>query len=100
SEEPVGLRIGGNQIEVDLDVVRMTAKLIDGRFPDYERVIPDSGDKKLQADRETVRRARGRTGILSNEKFRGVRLSVEAGKLVLQTHNPEHEEAEEELEVL
>jgi DNA polymerase-3 subunit beta len=99
NEEPVGLRIGGNQIEADLDVVRMTAKLIDGRFPDYERVIPDSGDKKLQADRETVRRALGRTAILSNEKFRGVRLSVEGGKLVLQTHNPEHEEAEEELEV-
>lgn len=99
SDEAVTLKIGAGQIQVDVDVVRMTSKLIDGRFPDYERVIPDSGDKKLQADRELVKRALARTAILSNEKFRGVRLNLEDGKLVLQTHNPEHEEAEEDLEV-
>jgi DNA polymerase III subunit beta len=95
----VQVRIGAGQIEVDLDAVRMTSKLIDGRFPDYERVVPESGDKRLEADRETVRRALVRTAILSNEKFRGVRLSIDGEKLNLQTHNPEHEEAEEELEV-
>jgi DNA polymerase-3 subunit beta len=99
TDEPVTVRVSANQIEADLDSVRLTAKLIDGRFPDYERVVPDSGDKKLQADRDTVRRALARTAILSNEKFRGVRLTLEGSKLVLQTHNPEHEEAEEELEV-
>ena len=99
SDEPVTLKIGAGQIQVDVDVVRMTSKLIDGRFPDYERVIPDSGDKKLQADRELVKRALARTAILSNEKFRGVRLALDGTKLVLQTHNPEHEEAEEDLEV-
>ncbi|HUP90697.1 MAG TPA: DNA polymerase III subunit beta [Solimonas sp.] len=98
-EEPVTLKLGAGQIQADLDVIRMTSKLIDGRFPDYERVIPDSGDKKLAADRETVRRALSRTAILSNEKFRGVRLTLDGSKLVLQTHNPEHEEAEEDLEV-
>lgn len=98
-EEPVGVKIGAGQIEVDLDVVRMTSKLIDGRFPDYERVVPDSGDKQLQADREMVKRALARTAILSNEKFRGVRLTLDGDKLTLQTHNPEHEEAEEDLEV-
>lgn len=96
---PARIRVSPTQIEVDLDAVRLTTKLIDGRFPDYERVVPDSGDKKLQADRETVKRALSRTAILSNEKFRGVRLSVEGNKLSLQTHNPEHEEAEEDLEV-
>ena len=45
------MKLGAGQIEADLDVVRLTSKLIDGRFPDYERVVPDSGDKKLQADR-------------------------------------------------
>lgn len=99
SDETVTLRLGTGQIQVDLDVVRLTSKLIDGRFPDYERVIPDAGDKKLEADRELVRRALSRTAILSNEKFRGVRLNLEGSKLVLQTHNPEHEEAEEDLEV-
>lgn len=99
TEEPAKLKIGATQIEVDLDVVRLTTKLIDGRFPDYERVVPESGDKKLQADREMVKRALARTAILSNEKFRGVRLTIEGSKLSLQTHNPEHEEAEEDLEV-
>lgn len=99
-EETVTLRIGVGQIEVDLDAVRMTSKLIDGRFPDYERVVPDRGDKRMEADRETVRRALARTAILSNEKFRGVRLSLSDGTLTLQTHNPEHEEAEEDLEVV
>ncbi|MFA5938454.1 MAG: DNA polymerase III subunit beta [Sinimarinibacterium sp.] len=99
TEEPVQIKIGAGQIEADLDVVRMTSKLIDGRFPDYERVVPESGDKHLEADRETVKRALARTAILSNEKFRGVRLTLENGKLTLQTHNPEHEEAEEDLEV-
>ncbi len=99
SEEPVSLRIGNGQIEADLDVVRMTSKLIDGRFPDYERVVPDSGDKRVVGDREVVKRALARTAILSNEKFRGVRLHLDDGKLTLQTHNPEHEEAEEDLEV-
>jgi DNA polymerase-3 subunit beta len=99
TEEPAAVKISATQIEVDLDVVRLTTKLIDGRFPDYERVVPESGDKKLQADRETVKRALARTAILSNEKFRGVRLTIEGSKLSLQTHNPEHEEAEEDLEV-
>ncbi|SER02394.1 DNA polymerase-3 subunit beta [Solimonas aquatica] len=99
TDETVSLKIGASQLEVDLDVVRLTTKLIDGRFPDYERVVPDSGDKRLQADRELVRRALARTAILSNEKFRGVRLSLDGNKLSLQTHNPEHEEAEEDLEV-
>ncbi|ULQ47866.1 DNA polymerase III subunit beta [Flagellatimonas centrodinii] len=99
TEEPVTLKIGGGQLQVDLDVIRLTTKLIDGRFPDYERVVPDNGDKRLEAPRETVRRALARTAILSNEKFRGVRLTLSTNKLVLQTHNPEHEEAEEELEV-
>ncbi|MES2490799.1 MAG: DNA polymerase III subunit beta [Pseudomonadota bacterium] len=98
-DEEVTLKIAAGQLQADLDVVRLTTKLIDGRFPDYERVIPESGDKRLQANRELVKRALGRTAILSNEKFRGVRLQLENSKLVLQTHNPEHEEAEEDLEV-
>ncbi len=98
-DEEVTLKIAAGQLQADLDVVRLTTKLIDGRFPDYERVIPESGDKRLQANRELVKRALGRTAILSNEKFRGVRLQLDNSKLVLQTHNPEHEEAEEDLEV-
>lgn len=98
-EEEVTLIVAAGQLQADLDMVRLTTKLIDGRFPDYERVIPDSGDKRLQARCDSVKRALGRAAILSNEKFRGVRLQLESGKLVLQTHNPEHDEAEDDLEV-
>lgn len=98
-DEEVTLIVAVGQLQADLDMVRLTTKLIDGRFPDYERVIPDSGDKRLQAKCDSVKRALGRAAILSNEKFRGVRLQLDTGKLVLQTHNPEHDEAEDDLEV-
>lgn len=91
--------LGGGQLRVDVGDLQLTTKLIDGRFPDYERVIPTNGDKRVTADRDLVRQALARTAILSNEKFKGVRLSLDKGRMVLQTHNPEHEEAEEELEV-
>lgn len=99
SDAEVQILIGQGQVQVDIDVVRLTTKTIDGRFPDYERVIPDHGDKNVTADRETLRRSLARTAILSNEKFRGVRLQLVEGGLKLSTHNPDHEEAEEELEV-
>jgi DNA polymerase-3 subunit beta len=99
TDDLVELRLADNQFQADLDVIRLTSKLIDGRFPDYERVIPEAGDRHLKANRERVRSALARTAILSNEKFRGVRLQLAEGKLRLSTHNPEHEEAEEELDV-
>lgn len=95
----IKLTITEGQIQADLDVIRITSKLIDGRFPDYERVVPEGGDKLLVADRETVRQALTRAAILSNEKFRGVRIQLEDQLLKLSTQNPEHEEAEEQLEV-
>ena len=64
-----------------------------------DSVVPEGGDKLLVADRETVRQALTRAAILSNEKFRGVRIQLEDQLLKLSTQNPEHEEAEEQLEV-
>lgn len=98
-DDDIELRLSDTQFQADLDVIRLTSKLIDGRFPDYERVIPENGDKHVKANRERVRAALARTAILSNEKFRGVRLQLADGKLKLSTHNPEHEEAEEDLDV-
>lgn len=99
SDETVQMRIGDGQFQAEVDTIRLTSKLIDGRFPDYERVVPEGGDKRLTANRERMRQALSRAAILANEKFRGVRLQLEDNKLSLRTHNPEHEEAEEELEV-
>lgn len=99
AETDIELVIGQGQVQVEVDTVRLTTKTIDGRFPDYERVIPEHGDKRVTADREILRRSLARTAILSNEKFRGVRLQLSENQLGLQTHNPEHEEAEEEIDV-
>ena len=93
------LKFTDNNIQIQLGHIRMTSKLIEGRFPDYERVIPSQSDKWVTGDRDELRHALQRAAILSNEKFRGVRLLLEDRSLKLQTHNPEHEEAEEELEV-
>lgn len=99
TDEEVILVMAPGQVMVNVGPVRLTTKTIDGRFPDYERVIPEHGERKLKAVREPFKRALARTAILSNEKFRGVRLALDPGVLKLQTHNPEHEEAEDEVEV-
>ncbi len=99
SDEEIELIVNQHHLQLELGTIRFTSKLIDGRFPDYERVIPAAGSEIMVADREVVRMALSRTAILSNEKFRGVRLCLSDGHLRLQAHNPEHEEAEEDLEI-
>jgi DNA polymerase-3 subunit beta len=73
--------------------------LIDGRFPEYSRVIPNDPPKVVTAVREDLRQALQRAAILSNEKYRGIRFAVKPNLLTIQSHNPEQEEAEEEVEV-
>ncbi|HEU4389461.1 MAG TPA: DNA polymerase III subunit beta [Blastocatellia bacterium] len=99
AEGNISLAIGTNHVRVQIADVRFTSKLIDGRFPEYGRVIPASPGKVLKADRETLRHALQRAAILSNEKYRGIRLTIKPGSLTIQAHNPEQEEAEEEIEV-
>ena len=98
-EGDVTIELGANHIRLQLDGNRLTSKLIDGRFPEYDRVIPKDTDNELRADREVFKGALQRTAILSNEKYRGIRLVIRDSGVVLQAHNPEQEEAEEELEV-
>lgn len=93
------IELGTNHVRIQLDGIRFTSKLIDGRFPEYERVIPQDTSNSLLADRKTLRSALQRTAILSNEKYRGIRLIMRDNGMVLQAHNPEQEEAEEELEI-
>ena len=94
------LQISINHIRVLLDDIRFTSKLIDGKFPDYQRVIPRESERMVSADRSVLRNALNRTAILSNEKYRGIRLQLEDHLLRIQAHNPEQEEAEEEVEVV
>jgi len=99
SDDPVQVEVGSNHIRIRPDDVCFTSKLVDGRFPDYDRVVPKGGDKLVVADRELLRRALSRTSILSNEKYRGIRLNLEKNNIKIQAHNPEQEEADEEFEV-
>lgn len=96
---PVELQISSNHLRVTQAQRQLTTKLIDGKFPDYLRVLPLKGDKCVVADRESLRQGLARTSILSNEKFRGVRLGLKKHAIHALAHNPEHEEAEEEIEV-
>lgn len=98
-EGDVDLQLGSNHIRIELEGIRFTSKLIDGRFPEYERVIPQDTSNELSADRDLLKGALQRTAILSNEKYRGIRLIIRDSGMVLQAHNPEQEEAEEELEI-
>lgn len=93
------LAVGSNHIRVALGEVIMTSKLVDGRFPDYDRVVPKIGERLVTADRSLLRQALQRTSILSNEKYRGIRLQFERDLLKATVNNPEQEEAEEEVEI-
>jgi DNA polymerase-3 subunit beta len=93
------IELGTNHVRIQLEGIRFTSKLIDGRFPEYERVIPQDTSNTMSADRGLFKAALQRTAILSNEKYRGIRLIIRSGGLLLQAHNPEQEEAEEEIEI-
>jgi len=97
--EPTEIRIGANHIQVKVGDRTLTSKLIDGRFPDYERIMMQKGDKVVVAEREPLRQALARVSIISSEKFRGVRIALESDLLRASSHNAEREEAEEEIEV-
>jgi DNA polymerase-3 subunit beta len=98
-EGTVRLTIGTNHIRAQIGDIRFTSKLIDGRFPEYSRVIPAKPPRVVLADRDALRGSLQRAAILSNEKYRGIRLTLRTGVLTIQAHNPEQEEAVEEMEV-
>jgi DNA polymerase-3 subunit beta len=99
SDTPVKVSLGANHIRVVLPDLTFTSKLIDGRFPDYSKVIPQDQTKRIVLERQDLRNALSRAAILSNEKYRGVRLTLENQALRITAHNPEQEEAEEEVPI-
>lgn len=99
SDEEINLQISSNHIRAFTDKLEFTSKLIDGRFPDYNRVLPEQTDNRLVADKTSLKIALTRASILSNEKYRGIRLELSPDLLCIQAHNSEQEEAKDELEV-
>ena len=95
SSADVELSLGRNHLTVKQEGYTLTTKLVDGKFPDYETVIPKETGRTLVGDRETLRHAFQRAAILSNEKYRCVRLSLEGDQMKIEANNPEQEEAEE-----
>lgn len=94
----IQLQIAANHCRLTVDNLIFTSKLIDGKFPDYTKVIPSHQTKQVVLDRTSFREALGRVSILANEKYRGIRLNLESGQLKLSAHNPEQEEATEEVD--
>ena len=90
----IAIAIGDNAIRATTANTVFTSKLVDGRFPDYRRVLPKGGDKIVIASRNHLKQALTRASILSNEKFRGVRIQLENGLLKITANNPEQEEEE------
>src|SRR5207248_1463917 len=99
SDADVGIELSPAQASFSFGTIQLVSKLIDGKFPDYTRVIPAQHKNKLMAQREPLRQALQRAAILSNEKFRGVRWVLTDGSLKIVSSNADQEEAQEELEV-
>lgn len=99
SEESIKIALGQQQVRVESSAFTLTSKLIDGRYPDYHKVLPKPSNRVVTLERDGFKQALSRVAILSSEKFRGVTLKWLENALVLEASNPEHEEAEERLEV-
>ena len=99
SDEELELEIYAAQVKFRFAAIELITKIIDGKFPDYGRVIPTNYQNHISLDRVTLLQALQRAVILSNEKFRGVRWMLTANSLRISCTNNEQEEAQEELEV-
>ncbi len=99
TDMPVEIQLGTNHIQFITPEMSFTSKLIDGRFPDYQNVLPKGGDKLVIANRLELRQSLTRAAVLSSEKYRSIRFYFSKGALRLYAHNPEQEEAEEEIAV-
>lgn len=99
SEEDVQVEMSSNQVNFSFSNIKLISKVIDGKFPDYNRVIPTGHQNTFSTERLTVLLAMQRASILSNEKYRGIRMVLTTNKLKLISTNSDQEEAEEELEI-
>ena len=99
SADEVKVSLSENHIRINFSNVIFTSKLIDGKFPDYQQVIPQKCDNEIKSSRDNLYQAFHRTSVLSNEKYRGMRLQLSENQLQATVHNPEQDEAEEIIDV-
>jgi DNA polymerase-3 subunit beta len=98
-DNEIKIEMSNSYIRILLANTVFTSKLIDGRFPEYQRVMPVGSDKEVETDKKSICQSLTRVSILSNEKYRGISFELKENLIKLQAHNPEQEESEEELEV-
>lgn len=99
NDEDVVVKISPQAINVITREITFISRLIDGRFPDYNRVIPKGGDKTILIDKDVFKQVLNRIAILSNEKYRAVQIQLKPGLMGVMANNPEQEQAEEEVEI-
>jgi DNA polymerase-3 subunit beta len=99
SDSPVELSLSETKISFAFDATNLTSKLIDGTFPDYQRVIPSGNDKTLDVNRREFAEAVDRVSTISTEKSRAVKLAIDDGTLTLSANSPENGSAQEQIEV-
>lgn len=99
SDDEIKVSLSENHIRINFTNIVFTSKLIDGKFPDYQQVIPQKCDNEVKSTRDNLYQSFHRTSVLSNEKYRGMRLQLSENQLQATVHNPEQDEAEEVIEV-
>ena len=97
--DQVTVELNNNHIRMERPGATLISKLIDGKFPDYKAVMAQVLNQKMLADRQQLHEVLARTAVLTNEKYRGIRLALSPGSLKVSAHNPEHEEATDEIPV-
>lgn len=98
-DQDITLFVGNNHVKVQVEHIAMTSKLIDGKFPDYEAVIPLNMEQQFTADKELLRKALLRVAILSNEQYKGVKFKISENQLEIVGNNPDQEQAEDVIAV-
>lgn len=99
TDDPVHIGITGSQIKFSFNGIELISKLVEGKFPDYTRVIPKGYKNRFSISREQLQRALQRAAIMTSDKFKGIRCIVDSGSLKISSTNTDQEEAIEELEI-
>ena len=98
-DTPIEMRFAGNQAKFSFSGMAFVTKLVEGKFPDYNRVIPKNHKNSVTLGRVTLLASLQRAAILTSEKFKGVRVNIEPGTLRIASSNAEQEEAKEEIDI-
>ncbi len=99
SDDPVRVQMAANQVKFSFDDIELVSKLVEGKFPDYQRVLPAANTKVFAIGREDLMHALQRAAILTTDKFKGVRMVLAAGSLKITSTNADQEDAQDELEI-